>query len=205
MNDLNRIRFIAANYSYLKGLQTVIIGLLLLGTSLWNDKRQGNLSGPLIMLLVAAILWIAASSYYRRKYGQVTAKEETRQLETRISIAFGLLGLAAFVVDTYEIVPVSLLGIVFALGIWGDYLRINHSSKEKYLTYYPWFGIVLLVVSVLPALGLSSFWRQFGFNSQITGTMSLVGLILVILGFLGHLFLSGTFPLRLETDHDQIV
>ena len=43
MESLENIRFVTSNFTQLKGLQMVVIGLLLIGTSLWSDDHQVDL------------------------------------------------------------------------------------------------------------------------------------------------------------------
>lgn len=205
MESLENIRFVTANFTQLKGLQMVVIGLLLVGTSLWSDDHQGDLGLPILMVLAAGVLWYVTDGYYRSRFGKVRQKRSARQKEVISSVIFMFLGLGAFVLDTMELVPFSFLGIVFALGLLADYRRMNVSSRQRYLGFYPWFALALLIVSLLPLLGPGDLWQRLRFGSAITGVMTVVGVLVVLAGILNHLFLVNALPTLTEDERDQAV
>jgi len=205
MHSLENIRFVTSNFTQLKGLQMVVIGLLLIGTTLWSDDNQGDLGLPILMMLAAGLLWFAADKFYRRHFGKVRPTRRARQQEVVSSIIFMFLGIGAFILDTMELVPFSFLGIVFALGLLADYLRMNASAQQRYLGFYPWFSLALLIVSFLPFLGPDDLWQRLGFSSSTTGVMLTVGILVVIAGVLNHLFLVNSLPTLTEDNGDQAV
>jgi len=205
MDGLDNIRFVTANFTQLKGLQMAVIGLLLIGTSLWSDDHQGDLGLPILMVMASGVLWYLTDRYYRSQFGKVRQKRSARRKEMISSVIFMFLGLGAFVLDTMGLVPFSFLGIVFAFGLLADYRRMNASSRQRYLGFYPWFSLTLLIVSFLPLLGPVDLWQRLGFGSAITGVMTVVGVLVVLAGILNHLFLVNTLPTLTEDGNDKAV
>ena len=203
MQNLEKIRFVAVNYPHIKGLQMAVLGLFVVAVALWSNQRQGDLTLLTILLPLVVILAFLVERYYKRSFGQVRIEPQTRRQNIGYSVVFGLLGLAAFVLDTTDWLPISLIGIVFALGLGFDYWRFNRPVQEKFLTYYPWFAAGLLVVSILPAFRLQNFWATLGFTNAISGVMTVTGVLMVILGILSHLFLMRAFPPQAEADNDE--
>ena len=205
LKELEKIRFVAANYPQLQGLKMAVIGLFSLGIGVWTNTRQGDLSLPLVMLLLVIILFAVLRRYYRRAFGQVRMGKQALTQEIWSSLIFGVLGITAFVVDSSEVLPVSAIGVVFALGLWVDYLRFNRPVEEKFLSYYPWFATGLFVISILPAFGLDALWTLFGIGRPTSGALVLIGALMVMIGLLGHLFLVQALPPRMEAGHDESV
>ncbi len=203
IEELEKIRFVTANYPTLKGLNMMVIGFCLFGISLWTGYNPGDLSFPITLMLLSGILIFMLERYHRRVFGRVQSDNRTRRLGVYTSIAFGILGLAAFVLDTTNILPVSTLGIVFAIGLWVDFLRLNRQGTKKYLTYYRWIAILLFITSIIPALGLRNFWELAGFDSPLTGMLTLVGLITFIIGLRVHLFLVQALITPVEVDDGE--
>ena len=202
---MDNIRFVTSNFTQLKGLQMAVIGLLLIGTTLWSDDHQGDLGLPILMLLAAGMLWLLTDRYYRSRFGKVRQKRSARQKEMISSVIFMFLGIGAFVLDTLETVPFSFLGIVFALGLLADYRRMNAVTRQRYLGFYPWFSLALLIVSFLPLLGPDDLWQRLGFSSATTGVMTVVGVLVVLTGLLNHIFLLKSLPTLAEDDDDEAV
>jgi hypothetical protein len=201
---LEKIRFVAANFPGLKGLNMMVIGFCLTGVSLWAGYNPGDLTFPITLMLITVILVVILERYHRYLFGQVRATQHTRRLDLAVSLVFGVIGLAAFVIDTLEAIPVSILGITFALGLWVDFLRINRLGTKKFLTYYRWFAILLFVVSVTLAFW-RNFWALAGFDSPVTGILTLVGVITFITGLRVHLFLVQSLISHTEVIDDQSV
>jgi len=197
MKELEKIRFITANFTHLKGLQMGVIGLLVFSTALWSNRNHGDLTIFILLLILAAILSILVERFYRRVFGRVRTLQKSRQYETRHSLLFGASGLAAFIIDTAEILPFSLLGIVFGVGFWLDYYRINRDIEEKFFTFYPWFSLAMISLSILPALGVP-IWDAMGFESAYLGVMAACGVLMIVIGVLAHLFLVRSLSPREE-------
>jgi hypothetical protein len=205
MESLEKLKFVTSNFTQLKGLQMAVIGLLLVGTTLWADGHQGDLGVPILMMLAAAVLWFATERYYRSRFGKVRPTRSARHKEVISSVIFMFLGIGAFVLDTKSLVRFSFLGIVFAFGLLADYLRMNTSSWQRYLGFYPWFSLALMVVSLLPLVSPVDLWQRLGFNNAITGVMTVVSILITLAGILNHLFLAKTLPNLTEDDRDQAV
>jgi hypothetical protein len=189
MKSLKNIRFLTANFTQLKGLQMGIIGLFLIGTTLWADKNQGNLTLPILMTVIVIVLWVLAERHYRNHFGKVIRTAKSKKLEVVISLLFILFGLGAFILDTKELFPINFLGITFAVAIFIDYWRMTYKTREAYFNFLPWFSLVLVALSLLPLFGLDHLWKLIGFASPITGVMTFVGLLVLINGLLSHRYL----------------
>jgi len=114
-------------------------------------------------------------------------------------VAGGILALAAFWLDITYKLPVSLVGLVFGVGLLADYIRITWMVKGRYLHYYPVGSILMIVVSILPLLGASKWWYMFNLKSQMIGIAIIIGIFSIIAGVLGHFYLVHTLLSRKET------
>ena len=194
MKNMENIRFITANFTQLKGLQMVIIGLYLIGITLWADKNQGDLSFPILLSAIVIILWFLLERHYRNQYGKVIRTAESRKLEIIISLIFMVFGVGAFILDTSEIIPISFLGLTFAIATFIDYLRMTIRWREGYFNFLPWFSLALVIISLLPLFGLDQLWQSVGFKSPLTGVMTFVGILVLISGLLSHHYLVRSMP-----------
>jgi uncharacterized membrane protein len=195
--DLKKIRFVAANYSNLQGLKSIPIGLLVIAISLWvnlSNRSNRNLMLPLTFLFLAGVLYIGIAWYYRHTHGWVRPSKSSRYGEILFATVFSVLALLSFAIDTSGLTPYSTLGIVFALGLLGDFLRFNWPIKGKFLIYYPLMSLLLVAASILPAIFLPNIWQKFGFADPVLGILALIGVLTVLIGILGHIFLRQSFP-----------
>ena len=201
--NLQKIRFAAANYSNLQGLKSIPVGLLLLAVSLWANLPSGpnrNLALPLILLLLMGVLYACIAGYYRRTLGWARPSKSYRRIEILFATAFSALALLGFVIDTSGLTSFSTLGIVFALGLLADYLRFNWPIKGKFLSYYPLMSLLLVAASIGPAMFFPNIWRELGFVDPMLGILSLVGVLIILIGLLGHIFLRQSLQSHREIE-----
>jgi hypothetical protein len=201
MRDLKEIRFVATNFYNLQGLRAVPLGSLLVFVSLWANEQRGpanDFSLPLLAAVGLIILLFAIDRYYLRAFGRVQRTPESRRLEGLIGIVGGILALGAFWLDTTVKIPVSTLGLVFAVGLLTDYIRITWLVQGRYLLYYPLGAVLMAGVSILPVLGATNWWIGCGLKSQMLGIAVAIGLFTIIAGFWGHFFLVHTLMSRGE-------
>jgi len=185
MQDLKRIRFVTANYSYLQGLKWVPYGLWLLlvvallqipGWVRWMPWAFAVVTGAAVL----AILVI--QRYYNRAFGRARPSLAHRLWEWGFAAVGGAVALAAFWLDMTQKLPVNLVGLTCAAAILCDYARLNWYARGWFRNYA--LGMVLLVaaVSFLPALGVPA-WRA------LLVVFTAMGVVLVVLGVLDHLLL----------------
>lgn len=202
MNELKKIQFVTTNFPFLQGLKTVAIGIFLLFIGKYSPAQQGNLSITLPLLVVTLVLVFLANRYYRKNFGQVQITKKARRMEIIISLIFGILALIAFMIDTSLLLPVSLLGFVFAVGLISDYLRLTMVVKMPFLSIYPWLAVFIILINLFPILGLNIIWENLGFENAVDGVLTLMGLSMIVIGVAGHMFLIRSLPAPLQgQDH----
>jgi hypothetical protein len=203
MKNLSEIRFVATNFSNLQGLRAVPLSLLLVIICLWANGLHGparDFLVPILGLASSLILFVATDRYYLHSFGRVQRTPESRRLEWLTSIVGGILALGAFWVEISFVLPFSLLGIVFAVCLLVDYIRITWLVKGRFLIYYPIGAILLAMVSILPLLGVSHWWQVFGLRSQLLGMSIAFGVFMTIAGIWGHIFLVTTLPSQVKNN-----
>jgi hypothetical protein len=210
MPNLEKIRFLTLNYSRLQGLKAVPPGLLLFLVVLWSNGQSGparDLTLPLLWLLAAAVLYGLIDWYYHRTYGRVEQTRQAYWVDVSLSTMFSLLALAAFVVDVETRTPVSLFALVFAVGLLLDYFRMLRLAGVKTLTIFP-AGLLCIgemaLSAFLPLLGEPAL-AILGFRSPLFLVYAVDGIITVVYGMAGHLFLVRSMPPAGEASHGQPV
>jgi len=210
MPSLEKIRFITVNYSRLQGLKAVPPGLLLFLVVLWADGQTGparDLTLPVLGLFATAIIYGLIDWYYRRTYGRV---EQTRQAywsDVILSTVFSLLALAAFIVDVELAFPVSIFALVFAASLLLDYYRMLRLAGVTTPAIFPagllCIGIMALS-AFLPLVGEPAL-AVFGFRSPLFLVYAVYGIITVLYGIAGHLFLVRSMTSNAEVPHGKSV
>ncbi len=189
MQDLKRIRFVTANYSYLQGLKWVPYGgwVLLVGASFLVPGLGRWVSwGLMLFFTAAAVLAIVLiQRYYNRAFGRAQPSRAHRLWEWGFGVVGGILGLAAFGVDTLQKLPVSLVGLTCAAAILCDYARLNWYARSSFRSYAVVLTLVVAVVSWLPLLGVP-MWPT------LCVVLAVMGGVLIALGFLDHRLLVQT-------------
>jgi hypothetical protein len=191
-NHFSQIQFITANYSRLQGLRAVPVGILAIFVSIWSLYNQGstaNLSTPILVALAAALLYGLTDRYYNQTFGQIKRTTHQRTVEWVGSVIFGALGLLAFVLDTTEVIPISCVGLVFAISFLEYFSRATPSDWGKIFSRFPEnivAAILILVISLLPLFGIS-WWNALGIRSQVVGILLIVGIVIILTGIWGHI------------------
>ncbi len=132
MDTLYRTRFLAANYGSLQGLKQVPFGVLAVAVSLWANtirKPATDLSLPIVFTVISLVLYAASRRYYDQVFGRVQQTVANSRLEWGIQIVGSILAVIAFVADSSNRLPVSMLGLVFSLVFLADYVRITRFSR----------------------------------------------------------------------------
>lgn len=201
MKTLTEVRFVTANFFNLQGLRTVPFSLCLVFVCIWANGLIGAARSflvPILLVVSTVILVFIIDRYYLHTFGRVQRTPESRRLEWIIEIAAGILALGAFWLDASYHLPVSLIGLVFGIGLLVDYIRITWLVKGRFLFYYPLGAVLMIVVSVLPLLGFSTWWHVFGIKNQLIGISMLIGIFSIFASIWGHFFLVHTLSSRVE-------
>jgi hypothetical protein len=191
-NHYARLRFLAGNYSRLQGLREVPIGALVIFVALWSMDNRGasaDLTAPVLATLACALLYWLTGCYYARTLGQVTQTKRQRGRETSASVVFSLLAILALWLDTALEIPFSVLGLVFAGALLENFWRATETVRKESLTLFPenfTAAILILAVSLLPLFGFP-WWQVFGIRTQVQGVFLVIGLVIILAGFWGHL------------------
>lgn len=207
MNKTQRIRFIVTSFSSRQGLKASLIGLYLLAISLWSNfqpEPNSDLSLPIVITIIVIVLALLLKRYYEHTFGIVEPTSKHRRLETLISLALVLLSLGAFILDTTERLPFSLVGIVLALAILGDALRmlwVAKFSMDSVISFYFLAAVLAFIASFLP-LFAGGWLETLGFHATRTAVMAAIGLILILLGLLSHFRFVRLFPATGALSHD---
>ena len=186
-----QIRFMAANYSRLQGLRALPPGILAVFVAVWALFNQGpnaDLSKPILVAILAALLYWLTDRYYNHVFGQVKPTPHQRRWEFVSSVGFSVLALLAFILDTTEILSISTLGLVLAASFFEYVWRANKSEWRKVLLLFPEniiASILIVSISLLPWFGIS-WWRLLGMKSQIVAVFMVFGIIIILTGILGH-------------------
>jgi len=199
-----QIRFVTYNYSNLQGLKAVPIGVCLFLVSLWaNNWSQParNLTFPVIISLASLLAYLWIQRYYSQTFGRVQRTSTNRAVEWLFGSISGILGLGAFFLDVYEKSQVSALGIVFAINLLGEYLRMNWNVRGRFLKFYPLLALFVFLLSILPILGITDIWGKFGIVSPVYGVPMLMGVLTIVSGFFGHFFLMRALPHQMEENN----
>jgi hypothetical protein len=204
MKNLKEVRFVATNYFNLQGLRMVPFSLMLVLVSLWANgvKYPVSVKNYLVLILIllaCSIFFYGINRYYLRIFGQVKRTPESLRLEWLFGVVSGVLALGAFWLDVSVKLPLSLIGLVFAAGLLADYIRITWLVKGRFLLYYPIGALLMVITSILPLLGLPVWWHAVGLRSQIFGIAIMIGVISILAGIWGHIFLLRTLPSLTET------
>lgn len=198
MQNIHKTRFLAANYSNLQGLKSIPLGLLLLIVVIWANMQKGsasNLTLPILLSIAMIVLFIGIQRYYLTRFGRIDRTPNQKRMEVILGVLGGIIGLAAFALDTRFDLPVSTVGLVFAGAIVAEYLRMQWYAPGNYLLPLSAASfVIMLVVSILPLLGLSNWWQLLGLRTQLLGVLFVAGLVIVINGLIGHWFFVQQLP-----------
>ncbi len=210
MPTLEKIRFLTVNYSRLQGLKAIPSGLLLFLVVLWTNGQKGatrDLTLPLLWLFLGVVLYGVIDWYYRRTYGRVEPTRRALWTDVILSTIFSLVALAAFAIDVEFKMPVSIFALIFAAGLLLDYFRMLRLAGVKSLTVFPAGLLCILEMALsafLPLLGEPAF-AAIGFRSPLFLVYAVDGIITVIYGIAGHLYLVRSMPPAGEVRHEQSI
>ena len=111
------------------------------------------------------------------------------------AVAGGIAGLAAFVIDTTDQFPVSMVGLVFVVAIVVEYLRIRRLVKSAYSLWQMIISFsIVLAASLLPLFGLKNVWQAIGLRSHLFVVLVITSIVLMIMSLFGHIYFTRQFP-----------
>lgn len=196
MKSILQMRFISENYSNLHGLKAVPLGLCLFLVSLWANLVSypvRNFTLPILLLLGALIFSITIGQYYKHSFGEVKPIHPNRPKYWIVQCVWGLLGLAAFLVDANFSFPINLIGLVFASAFLFDKPKVttpfNKFSIVRLIT-----AIIIILVSITPLFFGKNWWEILGVRTTIIGVTMFVGVLIVLQGLLWHIFFVNSLP-----------
>jgi hypothetical protein len=206
MADLGKIRFLTVNYSRMQGLKLVPTGALLILVCLWTNAQKGrarDLSLPIVYFIAGILVYALIDRYYRVHYGRVEPTARSLWTDVILSTGFCILVLGAFWLDGHQGIPVSIFTLVFALGLLLDYVRMIRLAGERKLTVFPialiFIGLIALA-AFLPLAG-KPVLDFFGFRSPLLLVCAADGILLLLYGLAGHLYLVRSMPQAGEVNH----
>lgn len=208
MRDLERVRYVTANYERLQGLKVVPSGVVLLLLSALTllrfdlpgmaPEEEGALFGVLFFLggifgiLVATVLGWIVGGWYERRYGKVRRSPPGRRAVALLvvgTVAFW----AAYTLDATLRPPVYLPCLV--IGATGT---VFWWPERRFRAHYLLAATAFVVVGLLPLFGV----LPRGFASEPDLLLALAGLSAVAVGVLDHLLLTKTMKALPEEEAD---
>jgi hypothetical protein len=192
MQNPQDARFMAATFTVLQGLKLIPMGLVIALLAIYADTQtedRRNLTVPILALGLGALFYFAIQRYYQRTYGTVRQTRRHKIEYLLLSLVFAGFGYAAILVEDQTPLPVSLLGLLVAVGLVYDAIRLTWSVRGRYLWFAFPIAAAMLVISILPALGAHDWWQWIGFHSGVYAVTLLVGIITILMGLGGHLVL----------------
>jgi hypothetical protein len=188
--DLQQIRYVTQNYNNLQGLRLLPIGLWLLIEGLFTAECA------IPTLLIALVLTWLIGVYYKRQFGQVHAMNSPSWKSCLIAVLVLAALAAATAADYYLGLPVNLLGLTMAFGLFWVWLQPAYRPRLHYLVV----AILVAALSLLQLFGISS-----GHATQPSMLAGSIGILMVLLvgGLFDHLLLVRAFKALPEEESHE--
>jgi len=172
----------AANYSYLRGLHSIPIGVLFVLSALGN-LRWGPLGRIWVFpagVALAAVAYLSISRFYQQNYGRVSPSARAQVRAGAAGAAGAVIVAGAVQLDWNFDPPVSLTTIAFALVLLAYYavgmgLRPHHK----------------VICAVLGVAGVLPFWGNA--DHRINLGLLLAGVAIAVSGIFDHAALRREF------------
>ena len=202
-SEIEKTRFLAANFSRLQGLRAVPIGLLAFLISLWANVQTGpatNFIFPIIIGLFCLVLLTLIDRYYRRTFGVAKTSAQIRRTDWIMSVIGVITALAAVWLDNSTHLPFSLVGLVLAAAFLGDYFIMVHYSHYWYTPITLLAALIIAITSILPVLVMDEWWHQIGIKAETLGVFMVTGIVFMISGFISHFYFIRALPKEAHRD-----
>lgn len=191
MEDLKRMRSIAAHYRNLQGLRMLPWFLWVLAFSAVNPIMglpQGYLDYQCLFIVPGlAIPWVLSKligDYYDRHFGRIEGlPSRNRPVEVLSGFLFIVIVYIGFVIDTFEWLPMSVAGLILAAGFMVGWWKTGRFPNHMVV-----LAVVLVVLSLLPLAGIPAdgHWTDL-FGGFVTSIV--LGIIMSIGSVLSHITL----------------
>lgn len=191
-------KFLSVNYSALHGLNAVPSGLCLFLISLWVNVVQYPIKNyllPIVLVLGFIILSLVINRYYKNTYGEVKPILDRRRFNWIAQLICGLLGLVAFWVDVTQELPISFIGLLFALIFLFDKPMVS-MPLNKFSTVRLVTSICIFLVSIASLFLGRNMWNILGVRENIVGVIMVIGVLIVMQGVIWHIFFVKSLPTR---------
>jgi hypothetical protein len=198
MNIVQQTRFFTQNYPQLQGLRTFPVGLLLLVITLWANIQHGparDFTVPILAALVCLALYIVIDRYYNRVYGKV--KRAVPHSELVWMAIYAVLALGAFIIDTSNLISISLLGLVFAFAFISASVWYWRPATILF-SINVILAVLLALLSFLPLVTQLEWWRFFGFRSLLLTFTFLYSFLFMADGIIVHVYFIRSLPVIQE-------
>jgi hypothetical protein len=215
--DYERIRFVTAYYSRLMGLRAVPVGLILFVIAVWMNAQAGrtrDLGSLLLWSAAGAAAYLLIDRYYRLAFGRVEPVAHSRLSEgvLLLVLSAGTVGvlrvddgtIRALMTESEARFPISLYALWFGSLLMLDYVRTCRLAGVRNILIFPsgWVCAgALLLSALLPLLG-NAFAAPFGFRSVLFLVYAVDGVIVLLCGTAGHLFLIRSMVPAGEAVHE---
>ena len=198
MIDKGRIYSLTSNFPNLQGFKTIPVGFLLMFVVVWANNNtyssqtgQGSdLTLPLLLIPAMAVFYWFVDQYYKLAYGSVKQTVKKKRQEFFLSSAAALLALGAFILDTREQIPFSLLGLIWAAMLLITGWRTARALPERGFPFFWLLAAVMFVISLLPVFGLAGWWLSVGFRSQLLAVLFVAAILIIVNGVAWHYVLT---------------
>lgn len=211
MTDLQKIRFITANFPILQGLKLMPVGIILSYASVFNDAQVGketrDLSIPCLLTPLFIAAYVLIHLYYQRTFGRVESTTKSRGKDFLVSMVVLAVGYAAFAVDSMRWIPVSFFALFLALVLlWTQAWMVRQAGSKNLALFPPGLVcIALIFLSALLPLMRDKAAGLFGFHYAMTLVGVVIGILYMFYGVLEHLFLVRSLGSAGAADQKQSV
>lgn len=189
-NELNRLRFVAANFKQIQGLRMVAFGVFFL-LVFFPWRRQGDLtvSGILLLPAIAGLIFALRriGNWYERRFGHI----EHRSSVTSPLVLWGLvLILLPVLLHPGSLKSISAYMYDFNVEWWFGCVFASAAAASRARWYYLPFGLASMALGV---------WKSSGGDIQINQGIDglwavLAGVAFIATGLADHLLLLRVLP-----------
>lgn len=210
IRDLERVRYVTANYERLQGLRVVPLGIVFLvlsaltllrldvpGIAFEEERVFLNVLlffGGVLGLLAALSFGYVIGGRYEQLYGKTRRpplRGRTVVLFLLAYVSFEVAHIADIALRTPVYLPYLLLGVVGTVFWW---------RERRFRVHYLICAVSFLIVGLLPSLGV----LPRGYFEQPGLLFSMLGLFSIVIGLADHRLLTKTMKSLPEENVDAV-